>query len=230
MLDPDAPAIHLAEIISQCAKLSVDIRNNSSIISASIFHEALILERELRDWETSLPESWNFTIVNVEDGFENSFNGVTHSYRDMWTARIINHFRWANILVNELLIVHMPCLGSTASEDSTQRSQSLAIILRMATDICSSIHNHFDGKHNIKDAQLRKVSTLSDYLPIFPLCVAGSTLVPEHVHNFAVNMLENIGNTMGIQMASNMASATKTIYSEWHHEGKSREWLGRRAS
>lgn len=47
--DPDTPTIRLAEIICQYANLIANIRNDTSITSASIFHEAQILEHEVHD-------------------------------------------------------------------------------------------------------------------------------------------------------------------------------------
>ena len=223
--DPDAPAVTLAMIVCRCANLSASIRNNPFITSTMILDEALILERELNDWEASLPESWKFTTEEVDGQFENAFNGITHVYRDLWTARVLNNFRWAQILINELLIVHRAHLGLTSSEDDTERKRSLATISRMATDICINVHSQF-CKPNIKETNVRNMSHIHGcFLLLFPLAVAGSTLVPEDIHNFAIKMLENIGNTLGIRKALNMVSLTRAQYFRWQKEGKPREGL-----
>ena len=74
---PDVPAANLAMIVSRCANLSASIRN-PSITSVEIFAETQVLERELNDWEASLPESWEFTTAKVDSQLENTFNGITH--------------------------------------------------------------------------------------------------------------------------------------------------------
>jgi hypothetical protein len=151
------------------------------------------------------------------------------SYRDLWTARIWNNFRWARILVNELIVVHMAQLGSTCpvADEDTQRKRSLETISKMATDICSSVYSQF-YKHAIAEARLNRVPPMSGcFLLLFPLSVAASALgVPEEVHNFTIRMLENLGNTLGIKQALTMVPLTKAQRARWENEEVSRAGLG----
>lgn len=210
----------LASIVFRCTNLNAAIRSSSSITSGGIVEESLVLIRELNDWEASLPEIWRFATVKVTNNLEDSFNGAAHDYHDMWTARIWNNFRWANIIINEILIVHMAHLGSTSCEDIAQRKESLATISRMATDICSSVHGQF-SKYGIKEAQNGKVTPMAGcFLLMFPLAIAGSALeVSQGVHVFAIRILEKIGNTMGIQQALAMVNLTIAQRDRWKKEG-----------
>lgn len=159
----------------------------------------------------------------------------------------MNIFRWANILVNELLIVQcgltliniiiiiiVQCPHGLSRVNDERRQCTMR---PKSGDYFENGYRYMQqhsqpvrGKHNMKGAQSTLAFTLSDFVPILPLGVARSTFVPEHVHKFAVKTLEDIGNTTGIRTALNTASTTKTLYFEWQNEGKSQEWLGGRKS
>jgi len=77
-------------------------------------------------------------------------------------------------------------------------------------------------------AHLNRVPPMTGcFLLLFPLSVADSALgVPKGVHSCVIRMLENFGNTLGIQQALTMIRLTKAQRARWENEGIQRAGLG----
>src|SRR5690349_17016184 len=109
-------------------------------------------------------------------------------------------------------------IGSFSSEeDRAQRSRSLAIILRLATDLCSSAASQFHRPTLLDKARRQGVPALSGcFLLPFPLAVAGSAMgVPDELHDWAIHILETIGHKMGVAQALSMIHPTKMQREKW---------------
>ena len=212
----DYPASILVGIIGRFIDIHASIRNDNFIDSSSIIREAHACEVELETWEVQLPIQWEFTTLSTVDGEHGMFRGQYHTYRDFWTARIYNHYRWARILVNELLLMHLDRVSSCPFNIEQQREKSLATISKMALDICTSVSSQF-WRHSAKDAKIRFVPAMNGvFLLLFPLAVAGSAKgVPEDLHHWVIALLDKIGNTMGVQQALKLIPMTKRLREQW---------------
>lgn len=123
---------------------------------------------------------------------------ITNSSIYFRTARVYSNYRWARILINELIWLNISKLSSFSVGNELQQRRSLEVISKMATDICCSVSSHF-RRHNIVNFRTKKVPPISAvFLLLFPLAVAaGAVGVSEELHNWAIKVLFIIGNTMG---------------------------------
>ena len=222
-----APAANLARVIIRFVNLYASIKNNyeyqhASVTSDDLFEtsrtvqEALAIDAELEQWELSLPPSWRF-ITASPDNSDIYFSGKCHIYQNLWSARIWNHYRWARIMVNEILLVHMASLGSFPFDGCAQLVQYRQTINRMATDICCSVSDQFSRTNILREQVLTKVPPISGCFPLlFPLAVSGSAIgVSEELHEWVLNLLEKIGNEMGIMQALTMIDPTRDRRANW---------------
>ena len=217
-MDPiDAHSASLVEVISRFIDLHAQIRNSKPIYDCNlIVQESLALDLELDEWEKQLPEKWQFTVKSTTSNSEYIYNGELHEYKDPWILRIYNNYRWARILVNELVIVHQAQSGSFSSDDLLQKQRSLDLITKLATDICTSIYTMFEPP-TVWQGKRRAIPHVSNcFLILFPLAVAGSGMgVPQQLHFWAIRILEAIGNQMGISQALAMVSLTRMQRQRW---------------
>jgi hypothetical protein len=222
MSPDDTHATGLAEIVSRFTNFHAAIRSRLLTDSNIIVREAIVLDADLEKWETELPRSWRYKIEHHKEESEFVYQGVSHLYRDFWTARVYNNFRWSRILVNQLIVVHKAYLGSFCSEDTAQQTKSLAIISRLASDICSSVSSQFHKPSLVEEAKTQGVPALSGcFLLLFPLAVAGSAMgVSDELHDYVVHTLETIGHRMGIAQALTLIEPTKLLREKWSLVGK----------
>jgi hypothetical protein len=213
----DAHATGLAYIVSRFTNLHASIRTRVLTDSNIIVREALLLDADMEKWEMQLPPSWRYKIEHHTEESEVVYQGVSHHYRDFWTARMYAHYRWSRILINELLLVHMAYLGSFCNDDNAQNTKSLTIISRLATDICSSVSSQFHKPTLVEEAKRQGIPALSGcFLLLFPLAVAGSAMgAPESLHDWVIRMLEIIGHEMGVAQALTMIAPTKLQREKW---------------
>jgi uncharacterized membrane-anchored protein YhcB (DUF1043 family) len=118
MTPDDAHATDLAYIVSRFTNVHASIRCKLQTDSDITLREAL-LDAELEEWDMKLPQSLRYRLEQHAEETAVMLKGVSHQYRDFWTARIYDHYRWCRILVNELLLTQP---GPFSSEDAAQRS------------------------------------------------------------------------------------------------------------
>lgn len=200
-LEPtDVPVINLAHIIYRFTNFHASIKNNTLLDSNAILQEALALDFELEEWENSLPELWRFDTVSAPDNMPFTFLGKSHIYRDVWVSRVLNNYRWARILVNELLLIHMRQLRMFAPQHEEQQKRSIEMISRMATDICTGISWSF-----FRPRPRGHMSGV--FMILFPLGIAGSSWsVSDELHFWVLDLLRYIGNRLGISQAISMVA------------------------
>ena len=210
----DAPAADLAHIVLRFTNVYASVQSKLQTDFKVIAHEALLLDEDLEKWKMQLPESWGYKLEQHSDETALMYRGVSHRYRDFWTARIYCHYRWCRILVNELLLTH---LGSSGNEDNLQRTRSLDVISMQAADICSSVSIQFDKSTLMEEATRNGVPAVSGcFLPLFPLAIAGSAIgVPNELHNWVVSMLEFIGHGKGVNQALALIEPMKLLQEQW---------------
>ena len=112
-------ATDLAYIVSRFTNVHAAIRCKLQTDSDITLREALLLDAELEERDMQLPQSLRHRLEQHAEETAVMLKGVSHRYRDFWTARIDDHYRWCRILVNELLLTQA---GPFSSEDAAQRS------------------------------------------------------------------------------------------------------------
>lgn len=224
MTPVDAHAATLSSITCRFVNLTAEIREHK-LNSTVIYQRALALDIELESWNSQLPDVWRFTTKTVPQdsdfiyGGKVVFGGEMHVYHDLWIGRVYNHYRWTRILVNELLVVHMAqIVGTYTQEAASEDLRSLEIIKQLARDICTSASTQFDC-YTLQQARNKQVPPLSGgFALLFPLAVAGSGIgVSLEVHLWTIQMLEIIGNEMGISQALRMIPAMRMQRQRWEN-------------
>ncbi len=213
----DAHSASLIDIIYRFTNLHSQIRNNHPFYDPNlIVQESLALDLELDEWDKQLPETWRFTVKNTTQNSEYLYNGQVHEYQDMWKLRIYHNYRWARIIVNEIIIIYQAQSGSFSSENLLQKQRSLNIIKKLATDICTSV-SHMFNRVSVWEAKRKEIPPISGcFMIIFPLAVAGSGIgVPEHLHLWTIKILEVIGNKMGILQALTVVPLIRMQRQRW---------------
>lgn len=215
------PAVKLIDILVRYMRFDASLRQQSPGTKA-IISSALMFEAELRDWEATLPETWAYA-VQKSDTHHRTFYGEYHVYKDGWVSRVFNHYRWTRLLFNEMIVCKISSLSQPTPGDIAQRQRSLETISSMAIGICTGAASHeaISQRGVTADNPSHLPPLNGIFMMLFPLAVAGGAAgVPDHVHNWVVGTLEQIGCTMGIQRAFEMIPQLKKSHAKWKEDQK----------
>jgi hypothetical protein len=216
----DTTASAAIEIMIRFIDLHASVRGGELTDPNQIILQVLLLETEYEEWERELPAEWSFTTEQAEEPDNAHFDGKYHMYSDIWYARMLNHYRWVRILLNELLLLHMARLPHLTTGHLAQKRKSLAIINAMATDICRSIPSHFRRYANLSASEKLPPRMSGIFLMIWPLAVAGAAIgVSESLYDWVISRLEIISNQLGVRSASTMIERTKMCREKWIRAG-----------
>jgi hypothetical protein len=85
--DTDQHAFLLIDIVSQFINIYSNFKSGGYSDEEAIIEELLAIETELQLWEAQAPEVWEFAVEPNPGGLgQNTFNGRTHIYRDLWSV------------------------------------------------------------------------------------------------------------------------------------------------
>lgn len=214
------PGVDLVDIMVRFTKFDAYVHHQKPDARA-VVDSALLFEDELREWETNLPVDWSFT-VKESNTYEYTFRGQYHVYKDMWVARIFNHYRWARLLANERIVSQISKMTQPTANDVIQRQRALHTIACMAIEICA-------GAASQEAISAQGVAEDPSHIPLlngtfmllFPLGIAGGAAgSPDEVHDWVVGALERIGSTMGIRRAFEMIPHLKKSVGKWKLDQK----------
>ncbi|KUI60521.1 hypothetical protein VP1G_07758 [Cytospora mali] len=150
-LPPDEkPGADLAYIIARFAQLNATIRNtvysDGRESTTYIISQLLGVDGDMEQWETSQKGKWRYKVhrhpaLPAEAVFRKQY----HRYSDVWTSRVWNHFRWARLLVNQLILefVERYPTSSTGAVPPAQPDQIQDTIRRLAVDVLTSSPTHY---------------------------------------------------------------------------------------
>ncbi|KAG0649855.1 hypothetical protein D0Z07_3633 [Hyphodiscus hymeniophilus] len=196
---PEQHAFPLVGMVCRLVTIYSAFKKGSYVgIEETMVEELLSLESELDVWESQVPENWTFTIESTTDDVgETMYLGQYHVYQELWTARLYTNYRWARILVNELIWLNISKLPLT-EENGRQQRRSLEVVSNMATDIICSISTFF-RQHTTSSTKRQNLPPVSAvFLLLFPVAVAGGAIgVSQELHDWAIKILSIIGNTFG---------------------------------
>lgn len=209
---PDFPAYTLVGIVGRFIDLHASITKQHLADPALIIERALQCETEMQTWESELPDTWRYNLMPATTEVEDNCFGTEYQmYGDMWTVRIWNHYRWARILIHELILTRISLDPSSSLESKEQcRKQSIETISVMAKDICESVACQFIPRTFSMLTAPTIPYMAGVFLLLFPLAVAGGAIgVSENMFDFVIKLLGKIGNTMGVQQALTLITITK---------------------
>ncbi|KAH6636274.1 hypothetical protein F5144DRAFT_601032 [Chaetomium tenue] len=220
----DRPSAELIKVIARFVQLSALVRSQPHIDgrpkTATLIREALEINRDLEAWEGRQEGIWAVIEERSDDdGFfpsEAVLDGCYHVYDNTYIARVWNHYRWAHILVNQLLLESVARFPTSSAPliSPEQQTRSLSWIRRLARDILVSVPTHyrhptlqpthwdcFDKTKRGAVIGLAGVPTL-----MFEVKIAGCAPgVPARYRAWALGMLETAYKDTGMFQAKAMA-------------------------
>ncbi|KAF3393866.1 Histone acetyltransferase type B catalytic subunit, partial [Penicillium rolfsii] len=207
------PTVCLVGILIRFMKLHSAIRNHPNPDPRTAANSALLCDAELEVWESQLPKKWRFSLKKCNDS-HHSFNGTYMIYNDVWVSRDLNHYFWARLMVNEMIVRHISRLEMPTLDDIDQRQRALDIISLMATYICAGAASQMgafgDGLPFTRPTQLPPLN--GAFMLMFPLAVAGGAAgAGDHVHEWVLQTLQKMGRTMGIRRALELIPTLKEV-------------------
>ncbi|KFA75226.1 hypothetical protein S40288_00178 [Stachybotrys chartarum IBT 40288] len=212
----DYPSTDLGLLMARITDLAVFVRNHALSdgrpTTTSIIQELVDLDREFLAWEQGLEGYW-LHITHKSDTFppEAVFEGEYHTYYDMWSARMWAHYRWARLLLNQILleITDSSPVSTQAVVPVPNSSEIIALLRKLARDTLVSIPNHWrhpllgDKMPATVDRQIGAGSGPAGIgLLIYQLKAAAcAAKVPIEYGHWAQGILECIWRDMGIMRA-----------------------------
>ena len=149
----DMPAAELINIVSRFVQLSAVVRSrllkDRQPEACGIIRQALEIEVQLDTWEGRQQQGvWAFTEERADHGFfppGTVFEDSFHTYTNMWTARVWTNYRFARILVNQLLLECVDRFPSSSLHliKPAQQRRAYDVIKRIARDTLVSISTHY---------------------------------------------------------------------------------------
>ncbi|KAJ5599167.1 hypothetical protein N7450_000234 [Penicillium hetheringtonii] len=212
-VDPDErPAVDLVDILIRFTRLHHTIRCDPNQDTETTTRLIFEFDRELDKWEKNLPNNWAFTIGESQD-IQHGFDGKYIIYEEVWPSRILNHYFWGRILVNEIIMGYLATNTIPTLRTLQQRQRALDTISRISVNICAGaasqmgvvLGNGYPCSGCLKLPPLNGV-----FMLLFPLTIAGNAAgAPDNVHEWVVETLSTIGGTMGIRRAMELIPKIK---------------------
>jgi hypothetical protein len=214
----DRPATDLASLIGRFVRLHNFIKGHvfsDGPKTVNVIEQLLDIDANLDIWESMLEGKWLFRTVAAPDLPPRAiFEGEYHVYHDLWVGRILNHYRWARILVNQALmdLVDRYPMSSLPLISAAERESSLETTRRLARDVLLSTPSHW--KHPALDVKTRisvetpgRAGPGAVGIPVLILqlkvaaCAPG---VPIEYWDWALDNLQCIWSDMGMLHAHSM--------------------------
>ena len=219
--DVDRPSVELIHIISRLVQLSAFARSqplqDGQPEVAAMIRKAVEIEEQLDLWEQGQDGIWIVTEERADNFFptDTVFEDSYHVYADMWTARVWKDYRWARIMVNQLLLECVDAFPATSLPltPPARQQRSFEVIQRVARDTLVSIpthyrhpglelahREHFDRTRGGAGIGAGGVPTL-----LFSIKVAGAAPgVPHGYWEWALRILETIWADTGMIQAKKL--------------------------
>lgn len=219
MQPEDFPAAELGTLLARFIKVSMAVRKrqyrDGDATVRQVLEKLIKLEAELESWVESLDGVWRYRTQEAPELPSSAiFGGEYHVYHDLWVARVWNHYRWARILVNQVIldtVSRYPISSEPLSADFAYKGR-LQTIKTEARDMMVSTPCHW--RHPLLNGRIGKqieelgVGRLgSAGLPIllFHLKVAACAPgIPQDYWDWTYDIMNCIWGDMGMLHAKNM--------------------------
>jgi hypothetical protein len=213
MTSDDTHAASLAYMTSRFVDLYASVKGGRLADANVVLYQARVLDAGMEAWEQQRPPLWKFTEIPSNNTVY-IFRNKIHQYHNFWIARMLNNYRWVRILINNLILFHLP-------NPSLDRISSLSTISCLSTEICHSV-SFFLEPYIIEEGQAAPFPVLAGYFVlIFPLAVAGCAVgVVDEIHDWIVGVLENISMRRGIASALFLVGKVRKLREEWRLFGE----------
>ncbi|EOO04412.1 putative c6 zinc finger domain-containing protein [Phaeoacremonium minimum UCRPA7] len=178
------------------------------------------IDRDMEMWESERTGTWQVTVESVE-GFppEAIFRGKYHVYEDMWTARTWSHYRWARILIEQMILefVERYPMSSLGYVSVTQQEKFISNIGRLAVEILQSSPCHYKDPRLSEEQQIKvqiqggpSAGAVGVPAIVFHLktaaCAPG---VSKEIWQWALDLMDTIWGDLGMLHARSLAEVLR---------------------
>ncbi|KAL2803352.1 hypothetical protein BJX63DRAFT_437005 [Aspergillus granulosus] len=176
---------------------------------APLITKALRLDADLASWAVSLEPAWRYTIVQHPPSHSHNRLPLTlhdteyHTYPNISAAALWNHYRYARIVLHEMLLSLVSSVTNDIPEEEmppeTQQIllQSSSLTQQLVKDVCASVPFFFTSD----EARFTAVARLP-----WPLFVAADcTYASPYTRDWIVQVLDLLARSTGVQQARIMA-------------------------
>lgn len=126
----------ISEISFRIVNFKAAIQNGHVTDPDTILQQANQIDEKLVAWKATASHSWMYgTVDSARTPGVPYFEGKCHVYPNLWVAEIWNNWRALRILVNQIILYHIPL---THSIYSLKRANAQSTILTLSTEICIS--------------------------------------------------------------------------------------------
>lgn len=226
----DVPAANLGRLIPQFIKLSVPARSRTfrdgEAGAREVIEKLVKLEMEFEAWEESLEGDWVYKTHHAPYlPAPAVFEGEYHAYHDMFVARIWNHYRWARVLINQVILETAAKYPktSTALEADISHDKRLKTITKHSRDIivstcCHWRHPLLDGKMPppVEQQGTAGVGAAGVSVLLFQLKVAACAPgAPREFWHWSYGIMNCIWGDMGMLQAKNLLDEMDAAAVQW---------------
>lgn len=220
--DRDRPSAELIKKVARFVQLSAVLRSQLFVDghpkTADVIRGALEINQDLESWERRQDGVWAVVEEHLSDFFPDDavFEGCYHVYDNTYIARVWNHYRWARIMVNQMLLESLDRFPASSAPlvSPEQQRRSLGCIRRLARDTLVSVpthyrhpklgplhRDHFDKTKRAAGIGIAGIPTL-----LFEVKVAGCAPgVPDSYRTWALGILETAYRDTGMFQANALA-------------------------
>lgn len=182
--------------------------------------QLLDLNNSLDEWETKQEGKWRYdTHFDESLPPEAVFQTSYHRYSDVWTSRVWNHYRWARIITNQMLLEFVRSHPVTAASVISlgQENQSQETICRLAVEVLISVPTHYKHPklswqhldiiqtHGGAGAGAVGIPHLMFHLQV-AACAPG---VPYSLWKWAVDVMDTAWGDLGMLHAQSLAEESR---------------------
>lgn len=222
--DDERPAVALIQTCSRFASLNATLRSTAYFdghdATADMMRQFLSMDDELEAWESSQQGKWLYeTSTDSSLPPEAVFRQTYHRYSDVWTSRIWNHFRWARLLANQMLLefVERYPMSAAGVVSLAQQDHCYETIRRMSIDVLTSVPTHYKHPrltyHHLDAIQTHGgagagavgIPHLMFHLQV-AACAPG---VPLDMWTWAVDVMETTWRELGMLHAKSLAELSR---------------------
>ena len=226
----DYPSVDVGYLIARFIDTASFVRHNivrdGRAKANQTLREMIELDGEFGSWEKELQGPWLYRTEKADHlPREAVSQGEHHVYYDLFFARIWGHYRWARMLLNQMILdfASKNPLSALPLQSPSERDDRLRYIKKLARDILVSTPCHW--RHPLLNdnaprflVQVGGAGSGSAGVPILlfhlkaAACAPG---VPDEYLNWALGVIECTRSDMGMLGAKSMMDAMRM-----HRDGK----------
>ena len=203
------PEHQLFVIIGRLCALRATVDKSHSN-STQVITLANLIDSDLEDWRSRLPPDFLYSTL-WSTNTEYVFSGTYHVYNNTWAVGVLNLYRSARILTQEVIMdwLSRNTMSNAALMESQERHAKY-LFEKLAHEICASVP-FIVGASESSIHSLRRQSAATATGLLWPLYVAGvMDLQITGMRAWVITQLELIGLTMGIKQAESLAHVLRT--------------------